>query len=248
MFKGQLSLKFVITPVDGLARHTSVGKLTIAFKVLSAAVEEARTARKECNQARSELESARQSRNPTLPYLQQRQQTYFSAAVRVKAAPQPLYDALRDMQEVVRSLAAELRKPDDVSNYDQWSDRQLLRNNFACAVELMKEAVDLYENMPQPPMEGYLCDHVFNVSYGACDTVASWPQLPVRYRDGSQDVADFLAACLAATTAESADGSWEVCVLKTTGEVVEKVSALLRAEGWSVRKASRKQAIVLRRA
>lgn len=182
MLKSQINLSFVDTSATDILRDTLLHGLTNAYRVLKVAVTEARTACKEYNQARTNLENAQEVLNPTLQNVHQHQQAFFSAALRAKTTPPHLYEAMRGMQDVLKELSAILRKEEDHG----WCLKPLLRNNFTCAVWLLREAADVYEDMPRPFLQGHLCDHVHNLSTAACDVVDAWPMLPTHLNERSQ--------------------------------------------------------------
>lgn len=114
-----------------------VANLPLHTRFLKLLVKEARTACKEYNQACTELETTQRACNPTVQYLHQRQQAYFSAVLRAMTAVAPLYDAMRRMQEVLKELSPTVRNADEVRCDEDWCAKQLLRNNFTCSVELL---------------------------------------------------------------------------------------------------------------
>ncbi len=249
MSQKQVNLKFIQTDTtQALNCKCTPGNLTVAYNQLEDAVSEARLARQECNQTRSELDNARGAHNQTRGYINERQEAYLSAALRVKACREPLYCKMHAMQGLLTEIGATLQDQEDIRCYESWQ-RKLLRNNFICAHELLKVALQTYERIPEPALENLLCDHLQNCFAVASDQAESWPEMPQRWgTPESRAVADFLATCLAATSVVLEEGQeWSVSTLSVTGEVADTVSDLLRRRGWSVRKSTRNGLILRRR-
>ncbi len=239
MFKSPLKLTFIPVAVpfgDKLSTHFTDEHLTMRYTVLQAAVAEARAARQQFKQTRSELESGERSHRQTERDRQERVEAYASAALRAQACREPLYNAMFQLQAALTQAQESLADKPRIEYHDNWRRYQVLLNNFLCAVELYKLALSEYEAIPQPPMEPYIWDHLHRLGVTSSDGLNGMPKLPERFA-ADRNLADLLAAANAATLVENdrQPGTYYVATGQYPQPVIDEVAKRLRASGWSVR-------------